>query len=485
MPDLLRTLIIEDLEGDAELLVRALQRGGYDVKYRRVHTAQAMQAALDESAWDIVISDYSMPAFSGSAALDILQLRGIDIPFILVSGAVGETAAVAALKAGAHDFVPKDNLARLVPAVARELRDAGIRREHGRARQKLQESEQKLRLFVEYAPSAIAMFDRDMRYVAFSRRWLSDYDLGEQDLTGRSHYDVFPDLPERWKKIHRRCLAGAVEKCNEDPFPRTDGSVDWVRWEVHPWQDGEGRIGGIIIFSEVITERKQAQDALLRNAEEMRSLSQRLSEVEENERRNIHRELHDQIGANLAALKLDLDIISSALPQDALRAIGDRLQKAQHMAGETISRIRDVMADLRPPALDDFGLLAALRMHAKPLAARLGVPIDVEGEDIEPRPALAIETALFRIAQEALNNVVKHARARQVRIAVVAEINRVALLITDDGAGFDPVGLDRQHTSWGLRTMHERAQAIGADLRVESAPGKGTRVIVDLPREAA
>src|SRR3972149_351182 len=95
------------------------------------------------------------------------------------------------------------------------------------------------------------MFDRDMRYIVASRRYLVDYDLGEQQIVGRSHYEVFPEIPERWKEIHRRCLAGAIEKADEAPSPRQDGRLDWVRWEIHPWYESTGEIGGIILFSEV------------------------------------------------------------------------------------------------------------------------------------------------------------------------------------------------------------------------------------------
>jgi len=124
------------------------------------------------------------------------------------------------------------------------------------------ENEERLRLFVEHAPAAIAMLDTNMRYIAVSRRWLADYRLGEQAIVGRSHYNVFPEIPQRWREIHRRCLAGAVEKCEEDPFPRADGSVDWVRWEIRPWHRNNGAIGGIIMFSEVITERKRAEEEI-------------------------------------------------------------------------------------------------------------------------------------------------------------------------------------------------------------------------------
>jgi PAS domain S-box-containing protein len=144
--------------------------------------------------------------------------------------------------------------------------------ERTRAERTLRETASQLQLFIENAPAAIAMFDREMRYLFASRRWITDFRLAWPDVAGRSHYEIFPEIPARWREIHRRCLEGAVEACEEDCFPRADGTVDWIAWEVRPWFDADGRVGGIIIMSETVTARRLASDALRDSEERWRSL---------------------------------------------------------------------------------------------------------------------------------------------------------------------------------------------------------------------
>ena len=130
------------------------------------------------------------------------------------------------------------------------------------AQETLRESEHLLQLFIEHAPVALAMFDREMRYVAVSRKWLEDYHLVESEIIGRSHYEVVPDMPERWKEGHRRGLTGEGVRVEEDRFDRADGSVEWNRWEVIPWRAGDGSVGGIVLFAEDVSQRKAAEDRL-------------------------------------------------------------------------------------------------------------------------------------------------------------------------------------------------------------------------------
>jgi diguanylate cyclase (GGDEF)-like protein/PAS domain S-box-containing protein len=143
-----------------------------------------------------------------------------------------------------------------MPGIIRDITEAR------QAQETLRESKELLQIFIQHAPVALAMFDREMRYVAVSRRWLEDYGLVGSDIMGRSHYEVIPDIPERWKEAHRRGLAGEKQHSDEDRFDRANGTVQWIRWEVIPWRAGDGTVGGIVLFAEDISQRKEIEERL-------------------------------------------------------------------------------------------------------------------------------------------------------------------------------------------------------------------------------
>jgi PAS domain S-box-containing protein len=249
----------------------------------------------------------------------------------------------------------------------------------------------------------------------------------------------------------------------------------------------------VLVVVRDITHRKQIEEekeqlfkAISEQREQLQALTGRLIEIQETERKALARELHDQVGQKLTALNLNLNIIRSQL----LNASSPTTTPAQPLLDDSLALveqttecIQDVMTNLRPSILDDYGLVAALRWYANQLATRIKLIITVQGDEPIPRLGASVEQALFRIAQEALINVVKHAQASQVTIVVQAN-GTVHLVITDDGLGFESTGHiePSSPSGWGLITMAERAEAVGGQCRVTSRPGQGTQVIVEVPR---
>ncbi len=249
-----------------------------------------------------------------------------------------------------------------------------------------------------------------------------------------------------------------------------------------PFLGSDGTFQGIIESLHDITERKRAEEALHQSSDRLRALAAQLTEVEDTERQRLARELHDQVGQNLTALGINLNIIMSLLPDDASATLRFRLNDSLSLVEQTAERIRDVMSNLRPSVLDDYGLVPALRWYGERFTRRTNIATDVEGKDPDPRLSQRVENALFRIAQEALTNVAKHAQASHATVYIEVENNTLRLVVADDGIGFDPAKLtesDMGH-GWGLLTMTERAEAVGGHCWIESHPDQGTQVIVEI-----
>ena len=258
MTERLRLLLIEDSDDDAQLILREVRHGGFEVESLRVETPDELSAALSDREWDLVMCDYSLPQFTALDALEILKASGLDLPVLIISGTIGEESAVTALKRGAHDFLIKGNLPRLVPAIRRELADAGVRRQHRRAQAALEESEARFRAWIEYSSDLVTVTDREghIQYESPSGEHLLGYPHGE--LLGRNLADLVH--PHDTRKISALLsedgAEGAEVASAEFRLRHQDGTWRDFEGSRRVYRDAQGAVS-FIINSRDITERKQ------------------------------------------------------------------------------------------------------------------------------------------------------------------------------------------------------------------------------------
>lgn len=256
----------------------------------------------------------------------------------------------------------------------------------------------------------------------------------------------------------------------------------------------EHSLGKVLVSLLDITRRKQMEqekDELLaevsRSRQALRTMAARLAETQEFERKQLARELHERVGQNLSTMGFILNIIRDQVchlvPKTESKAVLTRVDDALDLVKQTTDDVRSVMAELRPPVLDDYGLAATLRWYGEQFSQRVGIPVTVQGDDLAARLPALVENTLFRITQEALTNVARHAQATQVTITLAAA-DEILLAIADNGVGFDPtqVSPPSQKGGWGLLNIAERAVSVGGECRVESTPGQGTNVVVRVKR---
>lgn len=333
--------------------------------------------------------------------------------------------------------------------------------------------EELLKTFVKNVPAAVAMLDTDMHYLQVSDRWCTDYLPGRMQILGRSHYELFPDMPERWKEVHRRALAGETLRADEDRWDGQDGP-HWARWEVRPWKTLEGTVGGILILAEDITRRKQAEVALA-------GVSRKLIEAQEQERTRIARELHDDINQRLALLSVELTGAAKTRPVSPAAA--------SLVLSETRERIDDISSDLQSLSrqlhssqLEYLGIVAAARSLCREVAASQSVEIDFHGDDLRTPVSREASLCLFRILQEALHNAVKHSKVRHFEARLSGSEEYIQLTVSDHGVGFDPEAALKTG-GLGLISMRERVRFLNGVISVDSKPAQGTTVRVRIPHE--
>jgi PAS domain S-box-containing protein len=611
MEGALRILILEDLPSDAELMTYELRQAKIAHSYRRVADREHFVAALEEDWPDLILSDFHLPGFDGLEALALAQATCPDTPFLFVSGAMGEEVAIDAVQRGATDYVLKDRLSRLGPAVQRALREAEERRERRQAEAALKESEGKYRLLVKNLPAVVYKgyvdcavdfidekveeltgcpkreFDtRTMKWndvllpedyrefkAAFLRglkesgSYIREYRIRKKDgeiiwiqdrgqiicgPDGRVEYisGVFFDITERrrgeealresearfasfmrhlpgtaimrdfkgrylyaneaWEMIQPRqgqdwrgktiaevwppAIAASITGSDQqvitrgepvqtiEEIPQEDGIHNWLV-NKFPIPDKDGRPVLIGAMGIDITPRRRAEEALLESERRLRHLTSQLLSAQERERKRISMELHDELGQSLAVLKLQIRAIERGLGDDQ-QDLKAQCRELLHYLDGVIDDIRRLSRDLSPAILEDLGLQSALKYLINGVSKHYTVSHSFEVEDLDQLFPAEAQIIIYRIFQECLTNISKHAGATAVSIAVKENDGLISLALEDNGAGFDPFQVSARRATGrglGLAALDERARMLGGTLEVRSQPGAGARITCVIP----
>jgi two-component system cell cycle sensor histidine kinase/response regulator CckA len=499
----IHVLLVEDSDDDAVLIANRLRRGGLDITCERVETAEAAAAALRARPPDVVISDHNLPSFSADAALRLLRDSGLDVPFILVSGEIGEESAAALMRAGAHDFVLKDRLTRLAPAVQRELREAADRRQHRQAETALRASEERFRLLAEHAQDII------FRYRLLPRPTLEYISPAVVAITGYRPEDLYQDPGLVFSLVEpddQPRFQASWQSPNPEPlvvrWRGTDGSPVWTEQRAVGIRDGNGLLAveGILrdITEQTLAEQEQRRlERQLRQAERLESLGQLAGGV-----------AHD-FNNLLAVISGYADLVSATLPADHpsrsdLEGIGNATRR-----GADLTRQLLIFSRLEPSQPETLDLNAIVTDTEQLLRRTIGEDIDfVTLLEPDLRPVTIDRTKL----EQVILNLVVNARAAMPdggrltistanteappgpsSAATTPSDRQVRLTVADTGTGMDAKVAERvfepffttkgpgKGTGLGLATVYGAVKEAGGDIRLSSEIGKGTTFDIRLP----
>ena len=470
----LTVLILEDEPKDAEMVIHELCQAGYSPKVQIVSTESAYLSAIQELP-DVILADYSLAGFDAGRALEVLQQQRLDIPFILVTGALDEIG-LECLRRGASDYLIKDRLARLGPAVRHAMEKARLRREQNTTERALRESEQRFRRIFESNMVGIFFWKTSGHITEANDSFLNMVGYAPEDvISGAVRWSEM--TPPELRHLDEKALLEIVTVGYCQPFEKEYIRKDGSRIPVMvggTMLDGSHDSGVCFVID--VTSRKNTEAALLEIKEQLQTLSHRLIEVQETERRHLARELHDEIGQNLTAAKINLQTILSYPDPSSLN---QRLEESIDLLDRLLDQTRTLSLDLRPPLLDHLGLVPTLRWYANQQAHRSRINIHFHGSDGVARLSTLIETTCFRVAQEAVTNVVRHSKATSMTVSLRIHDQSLHLRVVDDGVGFDPskvMARAAEGASLGWVGMRERVSLAGGRIECKSSTKSGTEI---------
>lgn len=467
-------LIVNDDPDHLELMRVVLAKAGY-----RVLTApgghEGVHLALTQNP-DLVISDVNMPSLGGIELCRRLRAepRTRLLPIMLVSAErVGSANAVEGLRAGADDYLesPFDPI-HMVGKVARLL-------ERKQGEEALRASEERYRLLFNNNPLPMWVYDAEtLRFLDVNEAAVRQYGYSRSEFLRMDIKEIRPreEVPALLEAMKRR--GPSLSQSGVWKHRRRDGTVFDAEVTSHPIPFG-GRRAAIALSNDV-TERRRAEEQLGRSNEQLRALSMRLQAVREQESIRIAREIHDELGGALTGLKMDLCWIGKRLSEQSRAAVQQKLQSALQLIDETVVKVRNISTELRPSALDDLGLAAAIEWQAREFQKRTEIRCRIVSLQEETTLSAEKSTAVFRIFQEILTNVARHSQASLVEVRMEERGGDLLLRVSDNGRGIEEEKVAAA-TSIGLLGMRERAMIFGGQVEVAGAEGRGTTVTVRVP----
>ncbi|MBI5658688.1 MAG: PAS domain-containing protein [Nitrosomonadales bacterium] len=488
----LRVLLVESSPDDAAHTLAKLKESGYVVEHLRADNASEMRAALagngeGEGGWDVVLCSYDPSGFCGLEALNLVQSREADIPFLFLSYDLREETIIHTMQAGADDYIFKGSLNRLAPSIEHNLRAARIRREHRSAQLALLENQTRLHAFIADLPG-MAYQVRLEPGGGISFPYVSE---GSFAVLGLSPQDLEKNPALFFDMLHPEDRASYAQtmdiSARQLSFWNWEGRIrippgnetKWINLRCSPRTVGRGiQWEGIMLN---ITQSKLAEIELNRSQEQLRELSSHIHDVREQERLAIAREVHDDLGSALTAIKLDIAWLGGRL-KNINPELASKAGNIENLVDKCTAAATNISRSLRPSVLDTFGIVAAIEMEANEFEQRTGIACAFKHTDEGMAPAPDVAIALFRIFQESLTNITKHSRAGKVTVDVINRAECINLIVGDNGCGCTEADRRKPH-SFGLRGIQERVAHFGGDVRIAGVPGQGTTITVCIPHQ--
>jgi PAS domain S-box-containing protein len=502
----LKVLMVEDSESDALFNIRALEKAGFEVSPEVVTTGPEMRAALSKQEWDLVLSDHNLPQFDSASALAIFKTARLEVPFIIVSGAIGEETAVNLMKNGAQDYVMKGNLARLAPVVERELQDAEIRRQRRKSEEKLLASEERFRQVAEVAGEMIWEVDARMKYLYVNPVAEEVTGYTPEELVGKmSLFDLFPpEVKQGYKaSLEEYFEAKKPVKNFTSTRVRKDGRVVILETSATPILDGQNQLLGYRGTDNDITQRKQMEAEIgdLYQTE----LSQRKKLQEEAEVKNLFiNVLAHELRNPLTAIVVSSDMLQET--EDLKDEIKDRLATNINTSAKLLTRRLEELLDLArysKGAIDLKKQNIDMSEYLKQVIGRFSPSLEKRGQSLEVEiPAelgtsLIDESRLEQVIINLLSNASKYsAEKSEIKLKAVRELEGLYIDVTDQGIGISPEDQGKLFQPYyravknqgiagiglGLAISSKIVEAHGGQIRIISQLGEGSTFRVVLPK---